>query len=254
MHVRLGKKPAVHDSRTLRLSAFVERSALADLPGRVTWSAKVRDWPMYRNDEIGCCATAGPAHQVQAWTANDASREATPSVDDVLAEYRAISGWDGVPGSPTDTGCMMLDVMSRWRNRGLFGHRIGAFAAVDLHNADLLRFGIHRFGGVAIGVMLPDAVQGQDNSVPWQAPQRIPNFGEWSPGSWGGHYIIAVDYDADWITVVTWGGLKKMSRHFCDAYCDEAYVQFARDWIGPDNTAPNGIKALDLTRALGALG
>lgn len=253
MRLRLGKLPARIDARTLRLGAYL-RAELPPIPTSIDWQNKVPTFPLYRNDEIGCCAIAGSAHLQQVWTANDSATVETPTEDQVLAEYQAVSGWDGVPGSPSDVGCIMLDVLRHWRSRGMFGRRIAAYASVDPHNLDEVRRGIQLFGGVLLGVQLPLKVQGQPNSERWLAPNPAPVFGPWSKGSWGGHLIAVCGYDPDRLVAITWGGLKLMSWNFFSQYVDECYVALSSQWVGPDSIAPNGFDALQLARDLGAIG
>lgn len=250
--LRLGKLPPKIDSRTLRLGSYL-RPAELPIPPAIKWSAAVPKFPLYRNDEVGLCAPAGAAHLLQVWSANDAQLE-TPSLDSVIAEYKTLSGWDGVPGSASDVGVVMLDMLNRWRNRGLFGHRIAAYASVDPLNTEEVKAAIFLFGGVLLGVSLPLAVQNQTNAEPWKAPQRVPAFGPWARGSWGGHLVVNCDYDAEGVPAITWGGVKGMSWNFFRQYVDECYVALSRDWVGSDSKAPNGFDALKLARDLGALG
>jgi len=253
VQVRLGKLPPKNDPRTLRLGNYLRAKELPSVPSHVDWTQAVGGFPMYANDRIGCCAIAGPAHLLQVWSANDATI-VTPTEEQVLADYRTVSGWDGAPGSPSDVGCIMLDVLSRWRNRGLFGHRIAAYALVDHRNLDEVRAAVYLFGGVLLGVSLPAAVANQTNDEPWKAPINVPRFGPWSPGTWGGHAIVNCGYDPQGIPAITWGGVKQMSWHFFTSYVDECYVALSTAWVGSDSKAPNGFDALSLARDLGALG
>ena len=67
------------------------------------------------------------------------------------------------------------------------------------------------------------------------------------PGSWGGHAVDVVRYDAAGLTIVTWGRLKGMTWSFWDRYCDEAYCILSRDFLD-GGRAPNGFD-LDALRA-----
>lgn len=250
MPVKLGKRPAKHDPRTLRLASYLSPARLPPIPESVAWSSKVPNWPMYANDQIGDCAIAGPAHQVQAWSFNDDDTpDFTPTDEQVIGGYMRVGGYD--PNNPaSDNGSVLLDVMNAWRREGLFGRKIGAFVSVSPSQHDLVAAGIYLFGGLCIGLNLPRACQ--DHEV-WKAPGRFHRWGQWAPGSWGGHCVEVVDYDSHYLTCVTWGGLKKMSWAFFDAYCDEAFAMIAPEWLGTDGKAPNGFDGVALVNDLAAL-
>jgi hypothetical protein len=62
--------------------------------------------------------------------------------------------------------------------------------------------------------------------------------------------VNVVAYDPDGLTVVTWGGLKKMTWSFWDRYCDEAYCIISDDFLGDDEQAPSGVDRGALERDL----
>lgn len=239
--MKLGKRPAKQDPRTLKLARYVDLAKLPARPLERAWSAKAGPYPMYDNDRIGDCGPAGIAHQIQVWTGADAV-QVTPTLAQVIEFYQHVGKYQ--PGNPaSDNGVVMLDALVFWRNFGFAGgsHRIAAFAEVDPRDGELVRQAINLFGGLSIGVLLPQAVEGQSNDVEWDAPSRVPNHGPWSAGSWGGHWVQLVDYRQDGsFNVITWGGVKRMTLRFLQAYCDEMYAALGRDWLGKDNKAPNG--------------
>lgn len=261
MEVKLGKREAKKDPRTLRLASYLATDRLEiPIPESQAWSKKVAEFPMYDNDRVGNCAIAGPAHLLQVWTAND-GKEFTPRIESVMEGY---SRFGYQPSNPqSDVGCILLDVMREWRNVGFFGEadkfhkvghkRIGAYALVNPGDHALTCTAIHLFGGLTIGLQLPAAVQGQDNSEEWRAPGRNHRFGPWAHGSWGGHCVVVTDYDPMGLTCVTWGGLKRMSWQFYESYCDEAFAAISQDWVGRDSKAPNGFNALQLAKDLRGL-
>ena len=226
--MKLGKLPARFDSRTLRLESYI--GGLPPAPASVTWSSKVPSWPMYLNDSIGDCAIATPGHLIQSYSFN-AGQPKTPLDADVLAMYERF-GY--VPGDPTtDNGCVLLDVMKSWRQDGLGGDKIGAFASINPRNLPHVSTGIWLFGGVATGFALPASAQDQDV---WDVVEGD----DGAPGSWGGHAVPIVDYDDEGnFTCVTWGALKKLTRAFLAKYCDEMYAAIDEDFL-PGGAAPNG--------------
>jgi hypothetical protein len=111
-----------------------------------------------------------------------------------------------------------------------------------------IRAAINLFGGVYIGLSLPVTAQSQDV---WDLTSLSDPNAE--PGSWGGHCVFVVGYDADGFTCITWGALKKMTNAFWVNYCDEAYALFGADWINTGGQAPSGFDAAQLTADLAAI-
>lgn len=66
-----------------------------------------------------------------------------------------------------------------------------------------------------------------------------------TPGSWGGHAVPILAYDADTLTCITWGAKKRMTWEFFARYCDESYAPLSPDWLNAQGKDPEG---LDLTQ------
>lgn len=243
---KLGKKPARHDPRTLRLANYVEVH-LPLAPSSVDYVSKVGAWPMYRNDEIGDCTCAAAAHQIQAWTQYGRSHEIGLSDGAVLQAYERVGGY--VPGDPsTDMGAVELDVLKYWRTHGIGGHKIGAFASVHPRSEAYVKDAIYLFGGLYVGVSLPMSAQGQ---AVWEVPAGGP-FDDGEPGSWGGHAVPILGYDERGLTCITWGAALRMTWDFLSVYCDESYAIFSTDFIR-GNKAPNGFNIQQLIADLAKL-
>lgn len=243
---KLGKKPAVIDSRTLNFGAYLTAQLPAP-PASVDWGSKVKTWPMYDNDRYGDCTCAAAGHMIQAWTAA-AGRARTPTGAAVLAFYKHFT-----PPGP-ENGCDMLTVLRYWQNTGLARDKIGAYAQLEPHNLVQLQDAVSLFGGCYIGVELPKFVtaalqQGRD--VPWVVPPGGA-VGEGAPDPNGGHCIPAVAYDARNIYIVTWGAIKPMSWEFYRAYSDEAYAILTQDFLAGDK-APNGFDMNQLQQDLAGI-
>lgn len=232
---------------------------------------------MMGNDALGDCTCAAAGHMIECWTANlgDAF---TPSSAQIIAAYSAVSGY--VPGNPaTDTGAVELDVLNYWRRQGIAGHKINAYAALGLNNVqhddahnglgntvrEWLRDGapnqhearecvkqsIALFGGAFIGLALPLSAQQQGV---WDVPSLWSRLrGQSAPGSWGGHAVPILAYDADGLTCITWGAKKRMTWDFFAQYCDEAYVPLSPDWLSAQGTDPSGLDFAQLSADLAAL-
>lgn len=254
----LGKKPPKIDHRTFKLSRYLAPT-LPTPPASTNWRAKVgASWGMMLNDQIGDCGIAAPGHAVMGWTANNGTM-VTPTDQQVLTEYEAVTGSEGAAFNPqtglNDNGVAMLDVCNRWRSVGLFGHTIGAFAAVDLTDPTEVKQTVDLMGGMYLGIALPKMAQEYINAgKPWLAPtNHRALWGAWAPGSWGGHAVWAIDYDAEYLYLVTWGAIQPASWNFLSAYGDEGYACVAADWTGASGKAPSGFDAATLTADLAAL-
>lgn len=236
-----GKLAPKIDRRTLTLSDYVG-SGLA-LPSACDWSPAVRHglfesgWPLYGNDAIGDCTIAAAAHMIELWSANVGS-EIVPSQADVLAGYKAVSGYDGTP--ETDGGCAELDVLNFWRQTGIAGTHINAFAAVDWNNADHVRAAILWFGGLYIGLVLPNSARAQ---LIWD---DTPNDG----GDWGAHAVNVVAYSPGMYDCITWGQKKRMTERFFRSRCDEAYAILYGPWVASSGVSPSGLNADQLQQDL----
>jgi len=238
---KLGKLAPRVDVRTLSLARYVDPSQLPDPPAELDLTQHVVEWPMYANDRIGDCTTAAAAHMIEAWTAaaHDTAVEVTESA--VLAAFDRVKVVDPFTG---EEGAVELDVLRDWRTHGVGRHRIGAFARVSTRDHRLASVAAWLFGGLYIGLQLPLSVQEQ-SVWDWRGSLTGPD----KPGSWGGHAVDVVRYDADVLTVVTWGRLQAMTWSFWDRYCDEAYCILSRDFLEGDQ-APNGFDLEALRRDL----
>lgn len=249
----LGKKPAVHDPRTLKFAKYANTARLPHVPPAYAWDKKVGSrWGMMMNDQIGCCAIAAPAHMVMQWTANT-NGIIVPTDEQVVQEYSAVSGYDPQTGD-NDNGCNMLDVLKRWRNVGLFGHKILAFVQINQHNHVECMQAQYLFGGLYIGIMMPEIAQDQvDAGQPWHVGGH-PLTGKFAPGGWGGHAVNNARYGAFGLDVCTWGDLQPMAWDFHDAYVDEVFGVVSEDWIDKQhNKAPSGFDLNTLLADLKAL-
>lgn len=247
--MKLGCLPPKHDNRTLRLAKYLAPGTVPQAPALVDWQAKVASWPMMKNDTIGDCTIAAAGHLQQLWSTVNGS-PVVPSDDAVAAQYFALTGG-------ADNGLPLLDVMNAWRQNGLMGNKIGAYAAVSLSDHAEVAAAIWLFGGIDVGVQLPLAWQGTPN---WVAPARhfvfswFPWARQWVKGSWGGHSIPIVGYDATSLYGVSWGQVVTISWAAWDAYFVEAYAPLDSLWVDGTKPAPSGFDLAALTADLQAIG
>jgi hypothetical protein len=240
-NVKLGKQPRKDDSRTLHLANYLQAGQLPKIPTSKDWSRKVPEWYMLANDTLGCCTISGAAHMIMDWTAN-ASTEIIPTDQDVIKAYSAVSGYNPQTGE-NDNGAVELDVLNYWRRTGVANHKIYAYAALEPQNHAHVKACVYLFGGCYIGLWLPISARNQRIWSVTQGPDA-------KPGSWGGHAVNVIAFDAHYLTVVTWGQLLKMTWGFWDKYCDESYAVLSQDFIN-NGIAPNAIDWASLQQDLG---
>lgn len=242
--MRLGRKAIKTDSRTLQLRAYLT-PAMPPPPPSADWTKGVTGWGMMLNDQLGDCTIAGCGHAVQVWTVNTGG---IVTVADSVIEGM-YEKWDGyVPGdASTDTGGVELDVLNDWRQQGLDGHALLAFADPNFANLVEIRQSIALFGGVYIGLALPLTAQNQDV---WDV---VPDAGaNAKKNSWGGHCVYVPKYDQNGFTCITWGQLKTMTTAFWSEYCDEAHTLLGQDWLSAKGS-PQGFNQAQLQADLNAI-
>jgi hypothetical protein len=238
--VRVGdKKPPEHDCRTLRFEQYA--ADLGDPAAETNNAAAVSaivgtDWGMMGNGPdtwkgkpfagAGDCGVAGPGHEEMVWSAN-AGQIFIPTTDQILADYETISGWNGIPDDPSDSGVCLQDVLKQWRKIGIAGRKIGAWMDVRPTNVRHMQQAITWFDGLDCGWLLPDAWLNAPPGQKWDVGPGVtvnPN---------NGHCMPVIDYNAWGVLAVTWAGLQWISWAGVALVCDEAHVIASPDQINP---------------------
>src|SRR5208337_1218983 len=225
MTLKLGKKAFRFDSRTLRLKDYLPVSYVA--PPFADHTCGIKSWGMMLNDQIGDCTIAACGHAEQVWTLG----KTTLPDSVILAAYEQWCGYN--PADPnTDQGGVELDVLNDWKKNKLAGHVLEGYVDPKPQNLLHVMHSIAEFGGVYIGLQLPNSsiTQNQNGQV-WDV---VPNDG----GVAGGHAVFCPAYHTfdpfvsrrTTITCITWGGLQKMTVDFWDKYCDESHCLLACAW------------------------
>lgn len=209
--MKLGKLPAKNDHRTLRLSTYLRATST---PTAVDWTTKVTAWGAMLNDRLGDCVFAGGGHAIQTWTAAEGV-ERTPPDRVVQSYYEQWAGYE--PGNPsTDSGYFEVDFLNRWRALGFCGAILDGYADPDWTNVDHVKLSIALFGGLYIGVQLPQSAMDQFSAGgPWT------NTGDTRIA--GGHALWIPAYDENWLYPITWGKKQPMAWN-CLSWCDEAHA------------------------------
>ena len=238
----LGRKAALHDPRTLQLANY--SAELPTPPSYANYTKKVSTWPMYSNDTIGDCTIAAAGHLIQDWTAND-GHQVTIADADVITAYTAVSGYNPTTGA-NDNGANEIDVLNYWKKTGIGGHTIGAYTALQPKDENHIKSAVSIFAGCYIGLNMPISAQTQRI---WSVPPGGA-VGQGAPGSWGGHAVPVVGYNATYLLVVSWGAIYKMTWQFWLAYCEEAYAILSHDLLNGTEKAPDGFDLAQLTADL----
>ena len=250
---RLGKKPPQPDPRDFLLSKYL--TTLPRIPAVRNWSEGVTDWGMLGNDVCGDCVPAAVAHTVMEMTNDADGPMVMPTTDQVISFYSTITGEEGAAYNPAnganDDGCVITDALNEWRKNGFLGHKLGAYAKVNLNDPKYMRAAIDLFGAVNIGVQLPITAQWQDT---WFVSDPTLQ-GDAAPGSWGGHSVPLIGYNIEKknFLCVTWGALKIIKWSFLPTYCDEAWALLSTDWTDGSKVAPSGFDLAQLQADLNNL-
>ena len=251
LKLKLGKQAARHDPRTLLLASYLT-PALPAPPASFDLTTKVSAWGMMQNDQLSDCTCAAAGHLLMEWTANAGKKMFTPSDKQIVAAYSAITGYNPTTGAHDD-GAVEVDVLNYWRQSGIAGHKIGAYVALEPANHSHIMDSVYIFEGCYIGLQLPKSAQAQvQNHQPWSVPPGGAT-GDGKPGSWGGHAVPVVAYDARGVTVVTWGALQTMTWSFWETYCEEAYAILSNDYLTKKKETPQGFAMQQLQADLADL-
>lgn len=224
MSVRLGKHPARIDKRAIRLETVV-----ASLPtplDTIDWYRGQTSWGMMANDSLGDCTCAALGHAEQTLTANcPEMSELTPTDRQVIDLYSAACGYQ--PGdSATDQGGDEIAVLNYVRRNGMFGDTLIAFADPSPGDIVHVKQAISYFGGVYIGLQLPDAVcQGDMVANSWNLT------GDINPSPYNGHAVWVAGYNPTGPVCITWGVVKQMSWKFWEVCCDETHALLTKNWL-----------------------
>lgn len=178
---------------------------------------------MLGNDNAGDCVEAANGHIVEQQTSIGQGTEVPVTTAQAIAEYTKLTGYN--PNDPnTDQGTMIQDGLNDMVKAGLNGHKIAAFAQLDVNNMNDVKLAVAEFGAVDIGFNFPASAMSQFNSgQPWDVVKGSPIE--------GGHCVLVVGYDANYLYVVTWGAIQKMTYAFWTSYVDEAWAVISQDWV-----------------------
>ena len=222
MILKLGKQPAKIDPRTFKLASILTKKAVI-LPTSFDCDKNLKakiPLKMFGNDKWGDCVIVGRANQTLRFEYFEQKVVLPITDDEVLNEY-----WveQGNLNTHPDNGLVLLDALNSWRKKGWTTsgkqYNIYAFAEIDSANHNEVMTGAYQLNGAYIGLNLPTSAQSQFKyHLRWDICKKNN-----TPGSWGGHCVYIVGWDAKGPICITWARKQHMTWAFWDKYCDEAY-------------------------------
>jgi hypothetical protein len=236
----LGKKPARSHLKMLLLKDFIPKTPEPPPKTYNYWKTKT-GFPArsYGNRDVGDCTLASQANLATRMERVETRRTSSIITDEeVLRVYYDMT--QRLYGGG-DTGAYEVDALNCWRRadqtfRDQKGNplTIDAFTSINIRDLDEVRYAIWLSGakGIKLCLNLPLAYSHIDPPAIWPAcPDSAPT-GDWEPGSWGGHSLMADGYSTRGIELVhSWydGDVKTdykqtLAWEAFTIYCDEAYL------------------------------
>ncbi len=215
---RFGKHPPKIDYRTLRFKDYVTPQLAApppsyDVLNRVYANLGIPSpepavlFPMDGNDTLGDCTIAAVAHAITVYSALIRQRT-------IMAKQAVVKLYLRLTGG-LDSGLNELTVLNYWQSNAVDRNKILAFVSINPKDHVHIQQAITLFGGVYLGFQV------QQNCV-----QEFDAHQPWTPGplTTDGHAVFAVGYDANQVTVLTWGSTQQGTWGWWDECVDEAYA------------------------------
>jgi hypothetical protein len=216
------------------------------------------DQGMEGNDTVGDCTAALVAHAIQVWSRFAGGEEIVIPRELALQFYRETTGWDGTPGSSSDRGAVIQDVLKYWMNVGFpmpDGSRnlLTGFFEVDPRNVYDIERAIYECGVVDVGFNVPA----------WLEQGEPPGVWINSPGAdvrtVGGHCVGWAGYGpppgtaTPSLRTMSWGRDYYMTLDFEAAQVDECYALVNSLWVEKTGRTPLGMSLDDVTAQMSAL-
>jgi hypothetical protein len=207
MTFRYGKLAATKPFGLRELDSYAQ-GPLPAPPAHVDYSDHL-PLPLDGNDTYGDCVAAGMAHMCAVWDDEVKVSGHVPGAAEVVSTYLRLTGG-------ADVGLNESDVLHRWTRSSIFQHTIAAYTPVPMTNVEAIHQTIAFYGASMFGIQCPASAQEQFAAgEPWTVV----------PGATveGGHCIVAIGYDAEYVYCATWGGIAPVSYPFLNRYLDESW-------------------------------
>jgi hypothetical protein len=154
------------------------------------------------NDVHSDCVLASQGKILRRFLADEYGTLIAVTQQEIESAYFAETGG-------ADDGLVVEDSLQSWITDGWVGggqfRKIAAFARVGVSNRRDVQLGISLLSGLIIGVQLPQGwMDANESGDAWDVPPSDPTIV-------GGHAMWVSAYDADGVTVETWGTRQKMT-------------------------------------------
>jgi len=254
--VKMGRRRPAARPLVLSIKNYF-RATLPSAPATCDYSAKAMAGlnQMYLNNELGDCVIAGGYHVEGVETGNASGTPFIATNQQIIADYSAIGGYN--PDDPsTDQGCDEVTALNYWTQTGFANKtKLLGYAAVDPTNPAELMSALYLFENLYFGLELPDQYVN-----PFPAASGFTWDVAGNPDPNNGHCIVGVGYNAQGVTISTWGMLGTFTwaavAKYCTAQANGAlYVLLSPDELSAGQTrAPNGVDWTALIADFDSLG
>lgn len=214
---KLGRQPAQYRTNTPRLASYM-LGAIPAVPSVDYTTALTIPWGMLMNDVMGNCTIAAVGHLSLGFSLTEQDPRLQMMSDQEAQVFYEIIGKYVLDDPMTDNGCLITDVLDYWKSPGIrintIKNQIFGYTYLSPRNIPLMRYALRHFGGLYIGIMLPQSAE--DNMKYWDVGGNTNIL--------GGHCITlqGVDDNNDFYGI-TWGERVRISPAFLATYCDEMY-------------------------------
>ena len=186
-------------------------------------------WGMQGNATYSDCVEADSAHAILALNTVLGTKDTVPDQSETETQYFEETGGG-------DTGLNIATHLARWRSLGLFnddGHKntLAAYAPVELDILALQR-AIWLCRAVPMGWQLPESAEQQFPDHPFTVTNPYTIV--------GGHDMLAVGYDPEYLYLVTWGNTHRATWPFVRTFCDEAFALITQS-VKEKGFGPTGV-------------
>jgi hypothetical protein len=231
----------------LKMLTYYMAGDLPQAPPSVSVPTFSSGWGMLGNDRYGCCGVAGIQHgfEVDAAVADTPDLPGPWPTDQQTIEYY-LTYTKG-----QDTGVNLSQFLQYVRTTGYYGSSVEAYAPVAVNDVPTLQTSVFLYGFAYTGI----AVHSSMLRV-FQQAEAAGITPEWttdvllSPLA-GGHCVPVVGYDDQWLYVITWGQICKVSYSLWHQIATEAWAVLTGQFVSKrDNGRGIDLAALqaDLNR------
>jgi hypothetical protein len=244
---KLGRQPRSFSTKIPRIEGL-RAEMQAPLPQALSWGHGLPfNLGVMLNNTLGDCTCAGLAHARQVITYNATGKMVTLPNEYVLKLYQQGCGY--VLNDPsTDQGGNEQALLTYCHQNGIptpdGPDKILGFVEIDHAKIEDVKRTIAEAGFVYLGINIPNSWCSAPIGSIWDVP-----IGDIE----GGHCIIGVGYDSNFIYVISWGYFWPMTWTAFAQVCDEAYLVADKAWIAATGKTPFGMSLEQLESSMAAL-